>query len=800
MILNKNRLNKALAISLTLVLLLSCSGDDWQKIIGKGKSVEMHFTLKPVVMKSSAFSRANVSDEQGTALAVSMGEQFFDKTPDTKGSTGVDESVVHEVCVFQFDGTESTSKLIKYEYYDALASMELITSLSESSSMQTIYVVANVGDIRSKYTANTTLQEFQSSFYEMGTESSVTTGSDLPMIGYYTGTAMPGLYSVSLTRLVAKVTFSCTVNLQNTGDAFAIQSVRLYSTAAVAQLRTPTGVYPGNTSVDGDKYVDYAAESSYTSGSVVTWYVPENLKGTVGSIGTEEDKTKASAPAYSTYIEVEGIYTFSNGRVEYATYRFYPGNNLTTDFNLNRNTSYAISMTIKGLNELDSRISLPENLCLDDYGQAATANCYIVNDPAQIYQFNATVMGNGKTTPAATISGVLYNGTAYTQEAPAIVPTTLAPTSAFVIWETGNKGDVIEDGSLRLINNTYLLFKTANNNINGNALIGVKDANGTLLWSWHIWKTDYAPNVYDANTYDTYTTRTIDTATYADYNSIPPRSFKMMKYNLGAKETSNWSALATNAGDLGLFYQWGRKDPFLGEQGWTNILLSDTTLNAIRMGSTNAVGYEWRDGCKSESTDYAAAILNTDATVGGYSGANASIEYARQHPTHFIGASLNVFDWLNVTDRDNQRDNLWGNPNPTGKKPNTELGSKSIYDPCPIGWRVPPSDSFTGFTTTGTSTYNDATSDSLVVSLFDRGWIFYTSDEKSESSFWPALGIRNRNNGKLILVNFQGRYNSSSYGASDYAYCVALGFTETGIHTLGVSALALGTSIRCARE
>ena len=40
----------------------------------------------------------------------------------------------------------------------------------------------------------------------------------------------------------------------------------------------------------------------------------------------------------------------------------------------------------------------------------------------------------------------------------------------------------------------------------------------------------------------------------------------------------------------------------------------------------------------------------------------------------------------------NQRDNLWGNPNTTTKTPNTARGSKSIYDPCPPGWRVAPQD------------------------------------------------------------------------------------------------------------
>jgi hypothetical protein len=83
--------------------------------------------------------------------------------------------------------------------------------------------------------------------------------------------------------------------------------------------------------------------------------------------------------------------------------------------------------------------------------------------------------------------------------------------------------------------------------VSGNAVIAVKDALGTILWSWHIWVTDYDP-----------------IATQQKYDS----GAVMMDRNLGAL-----NMIPGDLGSFGLLYQWGRKDPFVGsgvyyDDGW----------------------------------------------------------------------------------------------------------------------------------------------------------------------------------------------------------------------------------------
>jgi len=373
-----------------------------------------------------------------------------------------------------------------------------------------------------------------------------------------------------------------------------------------------------------------------------------------------------------------------------------------------------------------------------------TANSYIAR-PNGIYKFNATVMGNGVTTAASTISG---------QEAPAIVPSTLAPTAALVVWETGNtSGSVIESGSLSLANG-YVTFRTTSTSTPGNAVIAVTDGTN-ILWSWHIWKVNYNPNVE----YDTYSRYPAGSST-----------FKMMKYNLGATEISNWSSTATNAGDMGLYYQWGRKDPFVGVSGWSN---------GTRIPVTYTSGYDYG--------------TTANATAGA--DASASLAYAVKNPTKFILNASTTNDWLNATAYTAQRDNLWGNPNATATQPNPERGNKSIYDPCPPGWRVPSQESYRIFTQNGA---NGGTRN--ISGSWAKGYILYTQAYLSgTTSYWPALGILNYL-GNFQYANEVGMYWSSSSHASGNKYASYVDLYIGSISPFATRERSNGLSIRCSQE
>lgn len=62
-----------------------------------------------------------------------------------------------------------------------------------------------------------------------------------------------------------------------------------------------------------------------------------------------------------------------------------------------------------------------------------------------------------------------------------------------MLWESFGTDESITKGELIQsikYENGNLYFKTADTYREGNAVIAAKDANGTILWSWHIWLTD----------------------------------------------------------------------------------------------------------------------------------------------------------------------------------------------------------------------------------------------------------------------------------------------------------------------
>ena len=320
-----------------------------------------------------------------------------------------------------------------------------------------------------------------------------------------------------------------------------------------------------------------------------------------------------------------------------------------------------------------------------DLSSAASANCYIVSEPG-LYKFK-TVKGNSTTSVGSV-------------------------ASASILWETFGTDTTPELFDLIsgfCYKDGYIAFKTDDNFKEGNAVIAAQDADGNILWSWHIWLTDQPQShAYNNN------------------------AGTMMDRNLGAT-----SATPGDVGALGLLYQWGRKDPFLGS--------AKSTIT-------------WPSTVSSDSS-------------------NGTIAYATANPTTFIKSYSNNFDWYYTGDSstDNTR---W----------TTSETVKSIYDPCPAGWRVPDGGSNGIWSKAG---FYDTTYDST-----NEGKSFSIS---SPSTTWyPASGFRQNNNDVLYDVEYRGYYWSaspSSYGA------YSLYFDHNrDVYPSYDSHRACGLSVRCLQE
>lgn len=166
----------------------------------------------------------------------------------------------------------------------------------------------------------------------------------------------------------------------------------------------------------------------------------------------------------------------------------------------------------------------------------------------------------------------------------------------------------------------------------GNAVIGAFDADGKVLWSWHIWNSD-------AVSLDQ-----VDNGT------------RFMDRNLGARSNNPADVALT----YGLKYQWGRKDPFYGGAKNETVAFSQAEGNVI-----------FNDAC-----DMKWGVVLSSAETG-------TVDFATANPTTFIYSEVNdVKDWMWV-----KNSYLW-------ETKNTE--AKTIYDPCPAGYQVPADNAWKG--------------------------------------------------------------------------------------------------------
>lgn len=408
-----------------------------------------------------------------------------------------------------------------------------------------------------------------------------------------------------------------------------------------------------------------------------------------------------------------------------------------------------------------------------------TANCYVVSAPGY-YSFPlvyGNALKNRSTNESAyktgnTGSNILSNFINHTGAGisdPYIANNNgCTPAKAELVWQ--DVMDLVTDIKYNAgSNGGNISFKVDRFSIQqGNAVIAIKDASNNVLWSWHIWVTDEnIDNVIEVTNYQNvkYNIMPVnlgwcddDVTTYAE------RSCKV-RFTAGdaSKEVTirQVSASITIRGNHP-YYQWGRKDPLRPSNG---------------LADTNKTWYD-KNGTSSQSNP---ATENFSAGV-----------------TCIMNYILKPDVMQNQVSGDNAYANLWSVDN-TVYTANDNPVVKTVYDPSPVGFKLPPGNVFTGFTTTGGSTSTSSEINGTWSSSSLKGWNFYTDSSKSKTIFFPASGYRYRSNGMVSNVSSDGFYWSavpSSPTKGHYLY-----FSSLQVIPLSTSNYrAVGFGVRSCQE
>ena len=763
--------------------LASCSKSDLQTPKPTGRPnelpVQVSLNAEALTRPGGAFTPAVSKAADSEALAVNFGETETKATPEL---TTEQDSKVLNVWAIQYkaDGTLLGSPFYTADIpaagsgsagIDATYDLSVnLTSNAETGGK--VYFIANT---HSPTFFNETNAATEAKLKEVvkavGTELKPTATSGIPMLGVYTGKveSSAAIAHVPMKRLMAKVILKYKVNPSFAG--FEVTGIQIKNAAANIYFGPePSGIFPAKSD---NSHVDYAAEvltAATDEGDYkkFVWYVPENLRSTISGIASVSDRVLSKTDGKATYIEIRGTLK-SSSKCEKAVYSILLGDPTTNlgDFNVKRNNAYTVTVDIQGTNTADKRIEVES---------------FDMNNSAMIKP-------NSGEAGAVTFDIRKVNGNSWT-----MLPTLGANAAlrAEILWQDGN---VINAGDVTLDKVNGLLTVKSTKTTVGNAVVALYNnatTGGDILWSWHIWVTDYQPDGSQSYNLGINSKASVpggEVHTYGEkFMTLNPGRV-IMDRNLGAMK-AYYNIPAKGATDLhltfGLFYQWGRKDPLPQWSGTgttdNNVALTQPMYGAD--GKTNVMtelGYSSTDGTVTTTTIIDAMGSEPNAK-----------NYSIKNPVQYIRSGA-ISDWY-ANDIDNQDNTLWG-----------DGGPKSAYDPCPKGWRIPANGTWDDF---GTNGYADpfwyyingekqtaAGTPEFVRSVLNGR--FYEPSTGNVRMWFPAAGCRSHTNGTLGRVG-DGEYNWSSSTNGTKAHLMLSNYTQSSPRY--AESRAYSFQVRCIQE
>ena len=309
-----------------------------------------------------------------------------------------------------------------------------------------------------------------------------------------------------------------------------------------------------------------------------------------------------------------------------------------------------------------------------------TANCYAINSPGT-YKL-PLVYGNAIKDDKQNTDA--YNNSAFTDYLgnnitdPYIYKNHgYQPYDACLVWSDGFY--MFENVHLDE-QKQWLIFSVNREYMQqANAILAVRDAQGRIMWSWHIWVTE-RDLVGAAHTLQDWTNPS------TTYGLLPCNlgwvDGKMVYYNsrkltyefTQAKSGYRQTMLVDQAGatfdykDVGsTYYQWGRKDPIIALRNWNTYRFED-----YRLHETSDPKYKYN--IRQEQVPISKTIQNPNIY---YTATNSNGTWNTNWCTSVIPT-------------------LWDNSGNTTDV-NKATSVKTIYDPSPRGYKVPIPRAFSVF-------------------------------------------------------------------------------------------------------
>ena len=530
------------------------------------------------------------------------------------------------------------------------------------------------------------------------------------------------------------------------------------------------------------------ADANAAHGSYSCW-VPANVRGESVAATTETQRTKANAPVGSTFFNFVAVNT-TDGKKK-LDYRVYIGSGSSTDFNMycNKDYSYTVNFAHVGIPTGDNRVTYIDPIPASENNDnlVSTANCFMV-EPGGAFCFDPfAFQQNGTEITNSQMTG--WYGTAST-----------GIKSVKLLWQTRENGDVgdpvmgianSDDDhtnivDIKRIDNNDISGNPANdkgqcriycrvaaNTTGGNGVIAAYDGpNGTgnIVWSWHVWVTDYKPDTRGGEQVLEPVNKRKLLFSLNNASVLP-----MMDRNLGAMAgyvdeapTSFVEMSKTN----GFHYQWGRKDPFPSSYTTKKISVINN-----KNSSTPPEGMLNR---------YAADGI-TYVVNGGQSG-TISYQTSCRQPLVFYAANSKGPAWTNIA---------------SASFKGWDETDKPVWDPCPAGWRVISRVDLAAVNQNGSSLPNNNIKN-YNTRNDDGGYLLYFEQlNGGHASYFRFTGYgRYMNTFEFIgdLCTIWTRNKGTDNGYNSYAGWFNSGGTSSELFTIITKYQSDAHPLRCVQE
>jgi uncharacterized protein (TIGR02145 family) len=720
---NKNNMNTTRNYLLALAALAVASCGD-EQIPGTGNegheaTITLSISAAPEVAGMTGTRAITETIEEGTGSTYKIADFWLLQYNENGNQIG---RIQH----FVMDGVSSSMAIaVILPPVGRIYTCVVIANTHSDNLIATLGNVATLEEVKNAYKNIRRLEDL----YDCGDDHDLVMNGAVELIT--TTTAL----DCQLYRNVAKLTLEIT-NAANSG--LKINSVqlcnvpdRLYHADQLRASNPPVTVtQPGVFNFPLDACVVNAGDNMKS----ISYFLPRNCKGT-NTASTEAGKNR-NIPAGATYVEIQA--NLDDGTP--MLYRFYPGANMINDFNIEPNHHYVLPLTFNGPGDpvTDDRV---ENMGLVEL---AEANSYIINPlPAtqSIYcvpvhdRINAFWKNEAKTVEEEITSSTDWVAEVIWQDkaTPLITFRTLSGTTGDTYAGHGKYP---------------FYFSPVAPGVSGNVLVGVrKQGANVYLWSWHLWITEYNPDVIKGTPWqeNVYSYPVTGGAVHR-YAGGPWATTQQGKYimdrNLGAASATRGDGIPQTRG---MFYQFGRKDPF---------------------PSPNASLY---------NIDGSADVIAISTGPATFS---AAVNYPANFHTRSNGDWASPNPYFTIT---------WNNPTWY-----TSSTGKSLFDPCPLGWKLPVAWTWSVFAGPNVSGTFQGSSN-------NAGWEFYMGGVATGgTAFYPASGYRHGMTGTLSNMQIYGCYWSASPASSSNGYNFI--FHANSVSPLYDDNRSFGLSVRCIQE